>query len=169
MLLNATHVHGKALQALANARERKYQGRLMGEVKRSWKRAEKLLVLERWPKRLAMWWQVLSCWISSSQGMLLTAQGREMKLFQLIRSNQCSLPRAAHQRPLLYLCQAIWWNDYFLPEVSPGAVLWKSSNVGDETLGKAEHAHSVLHHHTVKFSPPSDLINSVYKFLGMSP
>lgn len=75
----------------------------------------------------------------------------------------------APQRPLLYLYQAICKNGYFLPVVSLGGVLWKSRNAGDETLGKPEHAHSVLYHHMVKFSPPSDLINGVYKFLGMSP
>lgn len=48
-------------------------------------------------------------------------------------------------------------------------MFWKSSNFDNEILCKPEHAHSMLYHHMVKFSLPSDLINSVYKFLGMPP
>lgn len=49
------------------------------------------------------------------------------------------------------------------------SVFWKSSNFDNEILCKPEHAHSMFYHHMVKFSPPSNLINSVYKFLGMPP
>lgn len=49
------------------------------------------------------------------------------------------------------------------------SMFWKSSNFTNEMLCMPEHAPSLPYQHMVKFSPPSDLINTVYKFLGMPP
>lgn len=49
------------------------------------------------------------------------------------------------------------------------SVFSKSTDADNEILRKPQHAHSMPYHHMVKFSPPSDIINIVYKFLGMPP
>lgn len=51
----------------------------------------------------------------------------------------------------------------------PWCQFWRSSDFANEMLCMPERAPSMPYHHMVKFSPPSDLINSVYKFLGMPP
>lgn len=91
-------IHGKVLQAFVNTQERKCQGRLMGEVKSSWKKFRSSLARKGNLKGWLCDYEHFSCWIGSSQAILLMAYGGEMKLLQLIYSNRPSLLRAADQQ-----------------------------------------------------------------------
>lgn len=66
-------IHGKVLQAFVNTQERKCQGRLMGEVKSSWKKFRSSLSQKGNLKGWLCDYEHFSCWISSSQGILLMA------------------------------------------------------------------------------------------------
>ena len=245
-LLSAAHIHGKVLQALVNAQERKCQGRLMGEVKSSWKKFRSSLTWKgdlkgwlwdyenflaqsaqakessrqpvegRWssfssstpvnppssgrltsnpnePAHTAVLYQPFGqSQHSVSHPALCTAPTRHPQSSLLSEDHEAGWPRlpTASRHHLLPIRESSVITSFSISAIDPlpnfikpsvsgitfslrsvleVSVFWKSSNFDNEILCKLEHAHSMLYHHMVKFSPPSDLINSVYKFLGMPP
>lgn len=180
-LLSTAHVHGihgKVLKALVNHnRENATAGLGRGEVKRSWKTFRSSLP---WKDNLKVveitnprWLWALLCRTGSCQKSSFPDgfwRGDEAASACPLQPPFLSPPfQSTSDLSSNFIKPSTRGISFFPMSVLEVSVFWKSSNFDNEILGKAVRAHSMLHRHMAKFSSPTDLINSVYKFLGMPP